>query len=210
MWKLDKKECGAQKSSWFWTVVMEKTLENPLFCKETWNQTWLSSWTESNAPDSPIDFILQDVWLSFQFQFSHWVISDSLWLHGLQHAWPSCPSPTPRVYSNSCPLSWWCHPIISSSAIPFFSHLQSSPASESFPMSHFTLCGQSIGVSASASVFQRIFRTDFLEDGLVGSPCGPRDSQEFSSTPQFKIINSLVLSFLCSPTLTLTQLLEKP
>ena len=73
--------------------------------------------------------------------------------HGLQHARPPCPSPTPGVYSNSCPLSWWCHPTISSSVIPFSSRLQSSPASGSFPMSQlFTSGGQSIGVSASASV----------------------------------------------------------
>ena len=73
--------------------------------------------------------------------------------HGLQHARPPCPSPTPRVYSNSCPLSQWWHPTISSSVVPFSSHLQSFPASGSFPISQFfTLGGQSIGVSASASV----------------------------------------------------------
>ena len=72
---------------------------------------------------------------------------------GLQHARPPCPSPTPRVYSNSCPLSWWCHPTISSSVIPFFSHLQASPASGSFQISQlFASGGQSIGVSASTSV----------------------------------------------------------
>ena len=62
-------------------------------------------------------------------------MSDSLWPHGLQHARPPCPSPTPRVYSNSCPLSWWCHPTISSSVIPFSSCLQSFPASGSFQTS---------------------------------------------------------------------------
>ena len=73
--------------------------------------------------------------------------------HGLQHAWVPCPSPTPGACSNSCPLSWWCHPTISSSVIPFSSHLQSFPASGSFPMNQFfTSGGQSIGVSASASV----------------------------------------------------------
>ena len=85
-------------------------------------------------------------------QFSCSVVSDSLQSHGLQHARPPCPWPTARVYSNSCPLSQWCHPTISSSVIPFSSHLQSFPASGSFPMSQlFTLGGQSIGVSASAS-----------------------------------------------------------
>ena len=86
-------------------------------------------------------------------QFSHSVMSDSLWPHGPQHARPPCPSPTPRVYSNSCPSSRWCHPTISSSVIPFSSHPQSFPASESFLMSQlFTSCGQRIGVLASASV----------------------------------------------------------
>ena len=86
-------------------------------------------------------------------QFSCSVVSDSLWPHGLQHTRPPCPSPTPGVYSNSCPLSGWCHPAISSSVIPFSSHLQSFPASGSFEMSQlFTSRGQSIGVSASASV----------------------------------------------------------
>ena len=80
-------------------------------------------------------------------------MSDSLWPHGLQHARPPCPSPTPRVYSNSCPLSWWSHPTISSTVVPFSSHLQSFPASESFQMSQLlTSGGQSIGVSALTSV----------------------------------------------------------
>ena len=83
-------------------------------------------------------------------QFSRSVVFDSLWPHGLQHTRPPCPSPTPRVYSNSCPLSWWCHPTISSSVIPFSSCLQSIPASGSFLMSRFFASGgQSIGTSAS-------------------------------------------------------------
>ena len=86
-------------------------------------------------------------------QFSHSVVSDSLWSHGLQHTRPHYPSPTPRLYSNSCPLSQWCHPTISSSAIPFSSRLQSFPVSVSLLMSQFfTSRGQSIRVSASASV----------------------------------------------------------
>ena len=80
-------------------------------------------------------------------------MSHSLRLHESQHARPPCPSQTPRVYSNSCPLSWWCHPAISSSVVPFSSCLQSLPASGSFPLSQiFTWGGQSIRVSASASV----------------------------------------------------------
>ena len=86
-------------------------------------------------------------------QFSHSVVSDSLRAHGLQHARPPCPSPTPRVYSNSSPSSWWCQPFISFSIVPFSSHLQSFLASGSFQMSQlFASGGQIIGVSASTSV----------------------------------------------------------
>ena len=86
-------------------------------------------------------------------QFSSPAMSNSLRPHRLQHARPPCPSPTPRVYSNSCPLSWWCHPTISSSVTPFSSCSQSLPASGSFQMSQFFAPGgQSIGVSASTSV----------------------------------------------------------
>ena len=82
-------------------------------------------------------------------------MSDSLRPHGMQPTRPPCPSPTPRTYSNSCPLSWWCHPTISSSVVPFSSRLQSFPASGSFQMSHlFTSGGPSIGVSASTSVLR--------------------------------------------------------
>ena len=84
-------------------------------------------------------------------QFSHSVMSDSLWPHESQHARPPCPSPTPRVHPNSCPLSWWCHPTISSSLVPFSSCPQSFPASGSFPMSQlFSSGGHSIGVSVQS------------------------------------------------------------
>ena len=133
-------------------------------------------------------------------QFNHSVVSDSLWSHGLQHARPPCPSPTPRVYPNSCPLSRWCHPTVSSSVIPFSSHLQSFPASGSFPVSQFfTSGGQSTGVSASTSVlpmnaqdWSPLGWTSLFAIRVVSS----------SPTPQFKSINSLTLSFLYSPTLT--------
>ena len=86
-------------------------------------------------------------------QFGRSVVSDSLWPHEPQHARPPCPSPTPGVYSNSCPLCWWYHPTISSSVIPFSSCPQSFLASGSFQMSQlFASAGQRIGVSASASV----------------------------------------------------------
>ena len=84
--------------------------------------------------------------------------------HGLQHARLPCLSPTPGVYSNSFPLSWWCHLTISSSVVPFSSHLQSFPASGSFQMSQlFTSDGQSIGVSASALVLPVNIRMDWLD-----------------------------------------------
>ena len=86
--------------------------------------------------------------------FSHLVESDSLWCHGLQHTRLPCLSPTPGSCSNSCMSTWWWHPTISSSVVPFSSCLQSFPASGSFPMSQFFApAGQSIGVSASTSVF---------------------------------------------------------
>ena len=89
-------------------------------------------------------------------QFSRLVMSDSLWLHELQHARPPCLSATPRVHPNSCPLSRWCHPAISSSVVPFSSCPQSLPASESFPMSQLLAwSGQSIGVSALAPVLPK-------------------------------------------------------
>ena len=86
-------------------------------------------------------------------QFSHSVMSDSLQPHELQHARPPCPSPAPGVDPNSCPLSWWCHPTISSSVVSFSSCLQSFPASGSLQMNQFFASGgQSIGVSASTSI----------------------------------------------------------
>ena len=131
-------------------------------------------------------------------------MSDSLQPHGLQYARLPCPSPTPRVYSNSCPLSQWCHPTISSSVIPFSSHLQSFPVSGSFPMSWFFASGgQSIGVSASASVLP-VNIQDRSPLGWTGwiSLQSKELSKESSSTPQFKSINSLALSPLYSPILT--------
>ena len=82
---------------------------------------------QSEPPGKPMNKVL--------VQFSYSIVSDSLRPHGLQHARPPCPSPTPGVYSNSCPSSWWCHPVISSPVIPFSSCPQSLPGSESFPMS---------------------------------------------------------------------------
>ena len=124
--------------------------------------------------------------------------------HGQQHARPPCPSPTPRVHPNPCPSSQWCHPAILSSVVPFSSCLQSFIASGSFQMSQlFTSGGQSIGVSASASVLPMNTRnwSPLQWTGWL-APGSTRGSQESSPTPQFKSINSSALSFLYSPTLT--------
>ena len=123
--------------------------------------------------------------------------------HGLQHARPPCPLPTSRVYSNSCPLSRWCHPTISSSVLPFSSHLQSFPASGSFPMSQlFVSGGQSTGVSASASVLPMNIQNWFPLGWTGWISLQSNGLLRVSPTPQFKSITSLALSFLYSPTLT--------
>ena len=110
-------------------------------------------------------FFLNQRFRSVQFSCS--VVSNSLRSHGLQHTRLPCPSPTPRACSDSCPSSQWCHPTISSSVIPF-SCLQSFPASGSFPMSQFfTSGGQSIGVSASASILPMNIQ-DWFPSGLTG------------------------------------------
>ena len=138
-------------------------------------------------------------------QFRRSVMSDSLRPHGLQHARPPCLSPTPGVYSNSYPLSQWCHPAISSSVIPFPSCLQTFPKSGSFQMNQFFWSGgQSIGVSASASVLQMNIQ-DWSPLGWTGWISLQSLSKGLSRvfpTPQLKSINSLVLRFLYSPTLT--------
>ena len=135
-------------------------------------------------------------------QFSRSVVSDSLRPHKSQPARPPCPSPNLGVHSDSCPSSPWCLPAISSWVVPFSSCPQSLPASKSFPMSRlFAWGGQSTRVSALAS-FQRNSRADLLQNGLVGSPCSPWNSQESSPTPQFKSINFSAFSLLHSPTLT--------
>ena len=126
--------------------------------------------------------------------------------HGLQHARLSCLSPIPEACSNSCPLSWWCRSTISSSGVPFSSCFQSFPASGSFQMNHFfTSGGQSIGVSASASVLSKNIQ-DWFPLGWTGwISLQRRDSQESSPTPQFKSINSSALNFLYGPSLRSTH-----
>ena len=145
-------------------------------------------------------------WMTWRFssvQFSHSVVSNSLWPHALQHARLPYPSPTPGVYPNSCPLSRWCHLTISFSVIPFSSCLQSRQHQSLFQwVSSSHQVAKELEFQLQHQSFQWIFRTDFLSAGLVASPCSPRDSQESSPTPQFKSINSSVLSFLYCPTLT--------
>ena len=147
-------------------------------------------------------FYLNILWkISFDsVQFSHSVMSDSSWPHETQHARPPCLSPTPRVHPNPCPVMPSNHLILCQ---PFSSCLQSFPASGSIQMSQlFASGGQSIGVSTSTSVLPIHSKTDFLYYGKFESPCNPRDSQESPPTPQFKGINSSVLSFLYSTSLT--------
>ena len=136
-------------------------------------------------------------------QFSRSVVSDSLQPHDLRHARPSYPSPTPGVYSNSCPSNRWCHPAISSSVVPFSSCPQSLPESGSFPMSQlFAWGGQSTGVSALASFLAKNTQDWSPLEWTGWMSLQSKDSQESSPTPQVKSINSLALIFLHSPTLT--------
>ena len=139
---------------------------------------------------------------NYSVQFSHSVVSDSLQPHESQHARPPCPSPTPRLYSNTCPSSRWCHSTNSSSVVPFSACPQSFLVSGSFQMSQlFAWGGQHVSFSFSISPSNEHPGLISL-DGLVGSSCNPRDSQESSPTPQLKSINFSALSFLHSPTLT--------
>ena len=138
----------------------------------------------------------------------------SVWLqpHGLQHARPPCPSPTPRVYSNSCPLSGWCHPTISSFLVSFSSRLQSFPVSGSFQMSQFfTSGGQSIGVSASTSVLPMNIE-DWFPLGCTGwiSLQSKGSSRVFSNTTVEKHQFFSAQLLLESNSHIHTWLLEKP
>ena len=136
-------------------------------------------------------------------QFSHSFVSDSLWPHEPQHTRPPCPSPTPGVHPNPCPLSQWCHPTISSSVIPFSSCPQYFPASGYFQMSQlFSSGGQSTGVSASTSVIP-MNNQDWSPLGLTGwiSLQAKGLSRVLSNTTVQKH-QSPVLSLLYSPTLT--------
>ena len=186
-------------------------------------------WTFTYFPVGVLETVLNEIvhaelkniflpsWVISSVQLSCSVMSDSLWPHELQHTRLPCLSPTPGTCSNSCPLSQWCHPTISSSVIPFSSCLQSFPAWGSFPMSQFfasllcskVLCnesvlyfGQSIGASASASVLPMNTQGWFPLCLIGWISFQVKGLSKSSPTPQFKSINSLVLTFLYSPNLT--------
>ena len=162
-----------------------------------------------------IEHLLTSFWLfvySMMLLFSHSVVPNSLRLHGLQHARPLCPSPTPRACSNSCQLSQWCHPTISSSVVPFSFCLQSFPASGSFQMSHyFASGGQSSGTSASASVLSMTIQ-DCFPLGLTGliSLQSKGLSRVFSNTTVQKHQFFGAQPSLWSNSHVYTWLLEKP
>ena len=220
MWELDYKECRAQMNWYFWTVVLEKTLEGPWTARRS-NQSIL----KEISPEYSLEGLMLNLKCKFTLfssskhshnsaksmipkikpsvQFSLSVMSDSLWPHESQHARPPCPSPSPGVHWDSCPSSQWCHPAISSSVVPFSSCPQSLPASGSFPMSQLLAWGvQSTAVSALASFLPKKSQGWSPSEWTGWISLQSKDSQESSPTPQFKSINTLVLSLLHSPTLT--------
>ena len=145
-------------------------------------------------------------------QFSHSVMSDSLWPGGLHHARPPCLSPAPGIYSNLCPLSWWCHSTIASSVVPFSSCLHSFPVSVYFLMSQFfTSGGQSIGASSSALVLPMNIQ-DWFPLGWTGliSMQSKRLSRVFSNTTVQKHQFFGAQLSLWSDSHIHTWLLEKP
>ena len=166
-----------------------------LLSQKTWAQGFPITLVDFlGLPDNPRLFhpTLSHVVLSVQFSDS--VVSDSLWIYEPQHGRPPCTSPTLRVHPNSCPLSRWCHPAISSSVIPFSSRPQSFPSSGLFKwISPLHQVAKILEFQLQHQSFQWMHKTDLLWDGLVGSPCHPRDSKESSPTPQFKSINSSAL-----------------
>ena len=255
MWKLDHKEGWALRNWCFQTVVLEKTLENPLDCKEIKpvnpkrNESWIFIGkidAEAEAPtlwppDTKYQFIGKDVgkyWSQKEKRVTedemvgwhHWFNGNELGqtpgdsevrdrkvrhaaVHGVAKSRTRLSNWTElRVWSNSCPLSQWCHPTISSSVVPFSSRLQSFPASGSFPMSGlFTSGDQSIGASASASVFpmniQGWFPLELI--GLI-SLQSTELSRVFSNTAIRKLQFFSIQSSLWSNSHIYTWLLEKP
>ena len=159
-------------------------------------QLFATPWSAAYQAPPSMGFSRQEYWsgVPLPSPFSHSVMSNSLWPSGLLHTRLLCPSPSPRVCSNSCPLSQWCCPTISSS-VTSFSWLQSFPASTSFPTSQlFTSGGQSIGASASASVLPMRIQGWFLLGwtGLISLLS--KESQESFLAPQFGAVSLLFLS----------------
>ena len=191
---------------------------------KTWNVTLFGPFTKKKITFNISQLGCRDssVWVSpydhvkisyvlFSSVHSPSVVSDSLWAHGLQHARLPCPSPTPGVCSNSCPLSQWCHLTTSSSVLPFSSCLQSFPTSGFFQMSQlFTSGGQNIEVSASASVLP-INILDWFLLGWTGwtSLQSKKLSRVFSKN-RVQSLCSSALNFLYSQTLTAINNYGKP
>ena len=158
----------------------------------------------SKLPNAAVDLdklIYANVYSQFRSVQS--VVSDSLWPHGLQHTRPPCPSPTPRDHSNSRTSSQWCHPTISSTAVPFSFRPQSFPASGSFQMSQFFASGgQIIGVSASAWVLPMNIQVWFPLGWTCWISLQSKGFSRVFPTSEFKSMNSSALSFLYSTILT--------
>ena len=159
-------------------------------------------WSMRFRKESKTTSIFCSEWMILLFSRS--VVSDSLRPHRLHHARLPCPSPSPRVCSDSCPLSWWCHPTIlcsgHSSLTPALNLSQHHGLFQGISSSHQV--AKVMELQLQHQSFQWIFRTDLLSDGLVWSPCSPTVSQESSPTPQLKSINSSTFSLLYGPTLT--------
>ena len=194
---------GKEQDTWVWSLCWDYPLEERMATHSN-ILAWRVPWTEESGRVIGHESAKSGTWLNrlsiSSVQFSHSVVSDLLGPHEPQQARLPCPSETPKTCSNSCPSSWWCHPTISSSVIPF-SCLHSFPASGSFPMKQFFASGgQSIGASVSASVLPMNIQDWFplAWTGWISLP-SPGLSRVFS---KFKSIKSLVLSFLYSPTLT--------
>ena len=153
MWELDYKESWAPKNWCFWTVVLERTLESPLNCKEIklvnpkGNKSWIFIGRTDAEAEAPT------LW---PVQFSHSVVSDCLQPHGLEHPRPPCPSLTPRADSNSCPSSWWCHP----TNLWIFHLSQHQGLFQWVGSSHQV--AKLLELQLQHQSFQWIFRTDFL------------------------------------------------
>ena len=164
-WTIKKAECQRIDAFELWCW---RTLESPLDCKEIKpvnpkrNQSWIFFGRTDADAEAPILWP-PDVKSFNSVQFSHSVGSNSLPPHELQHARPPCPTPTPRAYPNSCPLSWWCHPTISSSVVPFSSCPQSFPASGLFKGVSFSYqVAKVLEFQLQHQTFQWTSRTDLL------------------------------------------------